>query len=128
MAKGLSDRQRQILRILEASRKELSGQELHRLGCELGQSMGLATVYRNLRVLQQAGRVRCRHMPSGELLYSPLERDVHHLTCLECGTSQPLTSCPVEQQGLKLPTPEGFEPLFHTLEVFGYCARCRSHG
>ena len=65
MAKGLSDRQRQILRILEASNKELSGQELHKLGCELGQSMGLATVYRNLRVLQQAGRVRCRHLPSG---------------------------------------------------------------
>jgi Fur family ferric uptake transcriptional regulator len=87
--------------------------------------MGLATVYRNLRVLQQQGRVRCRHLPSGELLYSPLERDVHHLTCLECGTSQPLSTCPVEQQGLKLPTPEGFQPLFHTLEVFGYCARCK---
>ena len=121
MAKGLSDCQRQILRILEASDKELSGQELHKL--QLGRAWAM-TVYRNLRVLQQAGRVRCRHLPSGELLYSPLERDVHHLTCLECGTSQPLTSCPVEQQGLKLPTPEGFEPLFHTLEVFGYCAKC----
>ena len=125
MPKGLSDRQRQILRILEASSKELSGQELHRLGCELGQSMGLATVYRNLRVLQQAGRVRCLHLPSGDLVYSTLGRYLPHLSCLECGTSRPLTSCPVEQQGLKLPTPEGFEPLFHTLEVFGYCAKCK---
>ena len=67
MAKGLSDRQRQILRILEASSKELSGQELHKLGSELGQSMGLATVYRNLRVLQQAGRVRCRARAAGRV-------------------------------------------------------------
>ena len=80
--------------------------------------MGLATVYRNLRVLQQAGRVRCRHLPSGELLYSPLERDVHHLTCLECSFSQPLTSCPVQQQGLKLPTRGLSTPVPHPGSVW----------
>ena len=82
----------------------------------------------DLRVLQQQGKVRCRHLPSGEALYAPLGRDVHHLTCLECGSSEPLNFCPMEQQGLTLPTPDGFKPLFHTLEVFGYCVNCSSHG
>ena len=67
--------------------------------------------------------MRCRHLPSGELLYSPLERDVHHLTCLECGTSQPLTSALFSNKDSNCPHPEGFQPLFHTLEVFGYCAK-----
>ena len=125
MAKSLSARQQQILSILESSQDELSGQALHGLLKAQSQSMGLATVYRNLHVLQQKGEVRCRHLPSGEALYAPLARDVHHLTCLECGKSMPLKECPVEQHGLHLHTPEGFTPLFHTLEVFGHCVKCR---
>jgi Fur family ferric uptake transcriptional regulator len=125
MAKSLSARQLHILAILEASEDELSGQALHVLLKDKQLPMGLATVYRNLRVLQQKGEVRCRHLPSGEALYAPLERDVHHLTCLECGRSIPLPQCPVEEQGLHLHTPAGFTPLFHTLEVFGHCIKCR---
>ena len=125
MASSLTTRQEQILCLLHGSDEELSGQAVHGLLRQQDQPMGLATVYCNLRALQQKGVVRCRHLPSGEALYAPLERDVHHLTCVECGLSQPLPECPVEQHGLHLHTPEGFTPLFHTLEVFGYCASCR---
>tara|TARA_B100002052_G_C15881939_1_gene599728 strand:- start:2689 stop:3069 length:381 start_codon:yes stop_codon:yes gene_type:complete len=125
MAKSLSARQQQILTILESSKDELSGQALHSLLKAQSQSMGLATVYRNLHLLQQKGEVRCRHLPSGEALYAPLARDVHHLTCLECGKSLPLPKCPVERDDLQLHSPEGFTPLFHTLEVFGHCIKCR---
>ena len=120
-----SARQKALLAALRDCGDEMSGQQLHRNLSNGPSSMGLATVYRNLRALQQKGVVRCRHLPSGEALYAPLERDVHHLTCVECGMSQPLPECPVEQHGLHLHTPEGFTPLFHTLEVFGYCATCR---
>ena len=64
MAKSLSARQLHILAILEASEDELSGQALHVLLKDKQLPMGLATVYRNLRVLQQKGEVRCRHLPS----------------------------------------------------------------
>ena len=123
-ATQINARQKVLLASLQACGDEMSGQQLHR-SLEPEQAMGLATVYRNLRALQQKGVVRCRHLPSGEALYAPLERDVHHLTCVECGMSQPLPECPMEQHGLHLHTPEGFTPLFHTLEVFGYCASCR---
>lgn len=87
--------------------------------------MGLATVYRHLRRLQQRGLVRCRHLPSGEALYAPTEVDRHHLTCVDCGATTVLPHCPMRD--LKLPSAElgGFQPLFHTLEFFGLCAPCR---
>ena len=44
----------------------MSGQQLHRSLASGPSSMGLATVYRNLRQLQQKGMVRCRHLPTGE--------------------------------------------------------------
>ena len=72
----------------------MSGQQLHR-SLEPEQAMGLATVYRNLRQLQQRGLVRCRHLPNGEALYAPLERDRHHLTCVDCGKTQALDHCPI---------------------------------
>jgi len=122
----LSARQIQLLEVLRHSPEELSGQALHGLIRAGGGTMGLATVYRHLRALQQLGQVRCRHLPSGEALYAPRERDVHHLTCLDCGSSAVLHCCPLEQQALQLHHAKGFTPLFHTLEVFGLCAQCQA--
>jgi Fur family transcriptional regulator, ferric uptake regulator len=121
----LSARQDLLLQSLNAAETELSGQDLHALLRRSNTPMGLATVYRHLRQLQQWGLVRCRHLPSGEALFAPTERDDHHLTCVDCGSTRRLPHCPVH--GLALPSGEleGFLPLFHTLEFYGLCAACQ---
>jgi Fur family ferric uptake transcriptional regulator len=123
---GLSPRQQLLLAELRGAGGELSGQELHaRLRGGSG-AMGLATVYRHLRQLQQRGLVRCRHLPSGEALFAPTERDEHHLTCVDCGSTVLLSHCPVHD--VHLPEEgqsDGFQLLFHTLEFFGLCRACR---
>lgn len=126
MVLSLASRQNLILALLRSSKEELSGQALHGRIRSEGGSMGLATVYRHLRSLQQQGEVRCRHLANGEALYAPRDRDVHHLTCVECGSSSALANCPVEQHSLAIHTPTGFTALFHTLEVFGICATCNA--
>ena len=102
----------------------MSGQQLHR-SLEPDQAMGLATVYRNLRQLQQRGLVRCRHLPNGEALYAPVERDLHHLTCVDCGKTQALDHCPIHDLEVPEDGRKGFDLLFHTLEFFGLCSDCR---
>jgi Fur family transcriptional regulator, ferric uptake regulator len=125
----LSSRQQQLLQTLRAAESELSGQDLHAQLRRSSTPMGLATVYRHLRQLQQWGLVRCRHLPSGEALFAPTERDDHHLTCVDCGRTQRLSHCPVHAHDLPSGELEGFLPLFHTLEFFGLCADCqRRHG
>ncbi len=121
----LSTRQEQLLQALRAAEAELSGQDLHAQLRSSSTPMGLATVYRHLRQLQQWGLVRCRHLPSGEALFAPTERDDHHLTCVDCGSTQRLPHCPVHD--LVLPNGElhGFVPLFHTLEFYGLCTACQ---
>lgn len=120
----LSGRQERLLRELQRAACELSGQDLHaRLRGGDG-AMGLATVYRHLRQLQQRGVVRCRHLPSGEALYAPSDRDEHHLTCVDCGSTRVLPHCPVHSVALHDEDLAGFTPLFHTLEFFGLCSRC----
>ncbi|MEB3323126.1 MAG: transcriptional repressor [Synechococcaceae cyanobacterium] len=123
---ALTVRQERLLSELRADGGELSGQDLHaRLRRGEG-AMGLATVYRNLRQLQQRGLVRSRHLPTGEALYAPAERDQHHLTCVDCGTTRLLRRCPVHDVDLPREELGGFQPLYHTLEFFGLCSVCRS--
>jgi Fur family ferric uptake transcriptional regulator len=118
-------KQQQLLEQLRQAGQELSGQDLHARLRGTPLAMGLATVYRHLRLLQQQGLVRCRHLPSGEALFAPTERDEHHLTCVDCGRIQPLSACPMHGLHLAEDLLMGFELLFHTLEFFGHCSECR---
>lgn len=121
---ALNPRQQALLTALKSCGDEMSGQELHR-SLDQTVSMGLATVYRNLRQLQQRGLVRCRHLPNGEALYAPVDRDRHHLTCVDCGKTQVLDHCPIHGIDIPADSRADFELLFHTLEFFGLCSSCR---
>ncbi|WP_320663611.1 transcriptional repressor [Prochlorococcus sp. MIT 1223] len=121
---NISNRQNQILEKLGNCDDELSGQELYRVLHAGESSMGLATVYRNLQVLVKKGLVRSRNLPTGEVLYAPVKRDVHHLTCVDCGITTSLQGCPVKNINLPQSKTKNFQLLFHTLEFFGLCQHC----
>ena len=120
----ISSRQNQIIGVLGKCDDELSSQELHRTLHMGGSSMGLTTVYRNLQILMKKGLVRSRNLPTGEVLYAPVERDVHHLTCVDCGQTTQLKGCPVKNIDFPKGNTKNFEMLFHTLEFFGLCKNC----
>ncbi|HJN36319.1 MAG: transcriptional repressor [Prochlorococcus sp.] len=121
----LTAKQIQLLEELQRFGDEMSGQQLHRLLQETPYTMGLATVYRHLRQLQQLGMVRCRHLPTGEALYAPVDHDRHHLTCVDCGCTQALNHCPLHDMTIPDDQQQDFQLLFHTLEFFGLCSNCR---
>mgnify|MGYP001264305555 CR=1 FL=1 len=120
----ITKRQQLILQFLNKCEDELTSQELHRNLVNSGKEIGLTTVYRNLQVLIKLGLVRSRHLPKGEFLYSPVERDIHHLTCVQCGETSKLEKCPVKKLNIIEETPKEFILLFHTLEFFGICQNC----
>tara|TARA_Y100001970_G_scaffold291731_1_gene430063 strand:+ start:2485 stop:2886 length:402 start_codon:yes stop_codon:yes gene_type:complete len=120
----ITKRQEQLLRELNNCDDELSGQDLHRHLHQNKIDMGLTTVYRNLQVLIKHGLVRCRHLPNGETLYAPVDRDTHHLTCVQCGETSPLEGCPVKTIKMPKESNKEFMLLFHTLEFFGICKYC----
>ena len=120
----ISKRQEQILEILKNCDDELSGQELHRELIIGQKEMGLTTVYRNLQVLMKTGLIRSRHLPTGEVLYTPVERDIHHVTCVQCGETSKIDGCPVKNIHEPKQKNKKFQLLFHTLEFFGLCQNC----
>ena len=120
----ITKRQKQLLAELKKCDDELSGQELYRELSAGDNAMGLATVYRNLQILLKKGLVRSRHLPTGEVLYTPVDRDIHHLTCVQCGETSKMEGCPVKDIHSPKKNPKKFQLLFHTLEYFGLCQNC----
>lgn len=120
----ITKKQKHILEELQRCDDEMSGQELHRKLVNTSKSIGLATVYRNLQVLIKHGLIRSRHLPTGEVLYAPVERDIHHLTCVQCGETSRIEGCPVKDIHAPKEISKQFQFLFHTLEFFGICQEC----
>ncbi|NEP57191.1 MAG: transcriptional repressor [Symploca sp. SIO2G7] len=116
--------QQRILRLLKKLNRAISAQDLYVELRKGGKGIGLATVYRSLETLKLKGLVQMRTLPSGESLYSSVQKDQHHLTCLDCGESIPINECPVHQLEAELQTTHQFKIFYHTLEFFGLCDRC----
>lgn len=118
--------QERILALLKTLNRAVSAQDLYVELRNHSQSMGLATVYRSLEALKLEGVVQVRTLASGESLYSCLQQDKHHLTCLQCGASIPIHECPVHELEIQLQQSHQFKIYYHTLEFFGLCDRCQA--
>ncbi|MEW5858431.1 MAG: Fur family transcriptional regulator [Cyanobacteriota bacterium] len=116
--------QERILNLLKTMNRAVSAQDIYVELRNRSQSMGLATVYRSLEALKLDGVVQVRTLASGESLYSSVQQDKHHLTCLQCGDSIPINQCPVHDLESQLQQSHSFKIFYHTLEFFGLCDRC----
>ena len=117
--------QERILALLKTLNRAVSAQDLYVELRNHSQSMGLATVYRSLDALKLEGVVQVRTLASGESLYSCLQEDKHHLTCLQCRASIPIHECPVHELETQLQRSHQFKIYYHTLEFFGLCDPCQ---
>ena len=123
---GRTTRQRSALQaVLEEPAGFRSAQELHARLRERGEPVGLATVYRGLQALVDAGEVDVLRGGDGEAAYrrcSPQHH--HHLLCRSCGLTVEVADPPVERWAAKIAAEHGFRDVQHSLEVFGTCAAC----
>ncbi len=116
--------QERILQLLKQFDRAISAQDIYIELRTRDRGVGLATIYRALESLKLEGSIQCRLLPTGESLYSCVQADRHHLTCLHCGQSIPIDECPVEQLENRLQSLHRFKIYYHTLEFFGVCVAC----
>jgi Fur family ferric uptake transcriptional regulator len=104
-----------------------STQELHELLKSRGEAVGLTTVYRALQAMSQAGDIDVLVNSDGESVYRRCGQrggHHHHLVCRECGLTLEVAGAAVEKWTHAIAIEHGFTDVSHTLDVFGYCARC----
>jgi Fur family ferric uptake transcriptional regulator len=114
-----------IIDELAASEKPVTAQALH-AQLSLGEhAPGLATVYRTLQAMVQAGLARTFVAREGEQAYKLCEPEHHHhLICERCGVVVEIPSCEVESWASSVAVKRGFVVRSHQADVYGLCARC----
>jgi Fur family transcriptional regulator, ferric uptake regulator len=100
-----------VQEILERAQAEISG-------------LGVATVYRTLKLLQEAAQIRTVILPTGETRFEAAGRGHHHhFHCRVCDEVYDLETCPV-----KIPAGGAVAPGFvadsHELTFYGTCRNC----
>ena len=103
-----------------------SAQEIHELLAGAGEKVGLATVYRTLAALADAGEVDVLRNEDGEAVYRSCSGSHHHhLVCRGCGATFEVEGPTVERWTRAIATEHGYTEVSHTLEIFGTCRDCR---
>lgn len=126
MAVERQTRQKDAIReALRESDEFISAQDLHRSLEERGIHIGLATVYRQLNALADAGLADTIRM-DGQQLFRMCGDDGHHhhLVCTKCGKTVEIEP-PSESWLRSIADARGFTVESHTLEVFGLCPDCQ---
>lgn len=122
-------RQRRALREhLERSDSFVGAQQIHDDIRAAGDKVGLATIYRTLQVMVDAGEVDTIRTDDGEMLYRKCgTRHHHHLVCRVCGHAVEIAGPGVERWAEKAAGEHGFTNVDHVLELVGLCADCSKH-
>lgn len=118
-----STRQRQAIKlVIEAARRPLSPREVLDGARKLVRGLGMATVYRNLRLLVAEESVQAITLP-GEVPRYELRAPTHHhhFQCTRCRRVYDIAGCPGNLRRL---APRGFTVEHHDVTLYGRCSDC----
>jgi len=116
-------RQRDAIKsVIQRSQRPLSPQEVL-LGARVAvRALGLATVYRNLKLLVAEGTVQIITLPGESPRYEMKESGHHHhFQCTTCRRVYDVPGCPGNLRGL---APRGFTVEHHDVTLYGRCSDC----
>ncbi len=119
-------RRLEVLDELARERDDVTAQKLWSRLRERDSSTGLATVYRTLALLSEAGVVDVLSHHSGEQCYRLCgEAHHHHLVCERCHRVVEVENCDLDGWVNKAAKRHGFVATDHSVEISGVCADCR---
>ena len=111
-----------IVRVIRDAPGPLRPLEILDLASPIVPTLGIATVYRQLRRLQDAGEVRAVDLGVNDVRYEPTNRGHHHhFLCRECDEAFDIHGC---AEGIEQLAPPGFELEGHEITLYGQCRDC----
>ena len=126
-AHGLRATPQRLSVLVELSREpnDVTAQQLYDRLRKGGNRIGMATVYRTLDALAEAGIIEPLAHFRDVLCYRVCrEGHHHHLVCSQCHSIGELRGCDLEEPLARAAAEHGFVATGHHLEVVGVCAAC----
>ncbi|RJQ19306.1 MAG: transcriptional repressor [Nitrospiraceae bacterium] len=127
--KGLkhSGQRKDILLTFLKTEKHLTVDELYTLVKKKNPSIGIATVYRTLKLLCGCGLSSELRFGDGPVRYEHFYRHEHHdhLVCVKCGNFIEVMDAEIEKLQERLAKKEDFTLQGHKLLMYGVCRKCK---
>src|SRR5262245_17371504 len=112
--------------ILLESKGHPSVEQIRDLLLAKGHRIGLATIYRTLKILLSSGYVRQSKL-AGMTRYEPVINQPNHLhfICNSCGKTSEFPSRKIEQLIRQITAEHGFEERYSRYVILGLCKACQ---
>ena len=115
----------------ENPKMHLTAEEIYEIVCKKQPEIGIATVYRTLKLLTELGLIDTLDMDDGFVHYELAENDTdehhhHHLICMSCGKILEFKEDLMEALEDKIEMTTGFKIYDHKVKMYGYCKECRT--
>ncbi len=121
-----SSKQRElILRILRSTNCHPTADWIYEQARKEMPNISLATVYRNLNLLKNAGKIREICFGSGMSRWDGDVRDHYHVRCIECGRVEDVPHIFPRVSTEEIEKLTGYEIYSHRLEFLGICPQCQ---
>lgn len=122
----LTSHRETILKFINASNAHWDAEELARALSDSGKTIGIATVYRGLAALDEAGLIASVQLGDRKRYECADKKHHDHLVCTECGAIEEFVQAKIEQLQEQVAKENGFEITGHQLLIFGLCRGCRN--
>ncbi len=116
-----------ILELLEVDElRHVSAEDVYKKLLDMGEDVGLATVYRVLTQFEAAGLVNRHHFEGGHSVFE-LDQGSHHdhLVCEKCGQIEEFYEQTIESCQSKIAEKFGYRMTDHSLYIYGVCPACQ---
>ena len=118
-----------ILEVLQGpDHHHVSAEDLYKRLIDMGEEIGLATVYRVLNQFDDAGIVTRHNFEGGKSVFELTQQHHHdHLICLDCGKVIEFSDDSIEARQREIAARHGIRLTNHSLYLYGHCAEgdCR---
>ncbi len=114
-----------IYQILEKAGEgdHFSAEDIYKLLMEIGEDVGLATVYRVLTQFETAGLVTRHHFEGGHSVFELASAEEHdHIVCIKCGKVREFVDQQLIDRQYQIAKDLGFTITDRTLYLYGVCA------
>lgn len=115
-----------VLQVLEqCGKNHVSAEDVYKALLELGEDVGLATVYRVLTQFEAVGLVLRHNFEGGSAVFELSQGEHHdHLVCVRCGFVEEFVDEIIEQRQKSIAEHAHFTMTNHALNIYGICAQC----
>ncbi len=117
-----TNQRRAIRQIFEEAGRPLGPFEVLELAKRLSPGLGIATVYRTIKVFCEDGFLIPVPLPNEAPRYEVSGKaHHHHFSCKDCSKIYEIDGCPIDMQSI---LPAGFVLKGHDLVLYGICGSC----